>query len=124
MNIYITGIAVLVGSNLAKLLSQKNHVVKGCDNLVGGYEDNIPEDIKWTRVDICDIERMQEELKDIDIVVHAAALPYEGLSVFSPSLIVQNIVGGTTSVASAAIQNNVKRFIFCSSMSTRGYPNL
>jgi len=120
MNIYITGIAGLVGSNLARLLSRRKHVVRGCDNLVGGYEDNIPEDIKWSRVDICNTESMQEELKNIDTIIHTAALPYEGLSVFSPSLIVQNIVGGTTSIASAAIQNNVKRFIFCSSMARYG----
>ena len=120
MNIYITGIAGLVGSNLAKLMLTRNHTVRGCDTLIGGYEDNIPENIEWSNVDICDIESMQQELKGIDVVIHTAALPYEGLSVFSPSLIVQNIVGGTTSVASAAIQNNVKRFIFCSSMARYG----
>ena len=120
MNIYITGIAGLVGSNLAKLMLTRNHIVKGCDTLIGGYEDNIPENIEWSNVDVCDTESMQHELKDIDVVIHTAALPYEGLSVFSPSLIVQNIVGGTTSIASAAIQNNVKRFIFCSSMARYG----
>ena len=73
MNIYITGIAGLVGSNLARLLSRRKHVVRGCDNLVGGYEDNIPEDIKWSRVDICNTESMQEELKNIDTIIHTAA---------------------------------------------------
>ena len=120
MNIYITGIAGLVGSNLAKLMLTRNHSVKGCDTLIGGYEHNIPKNIEWSNVDICESDRMQQVLKCIDVVIHTAALPYEGLSVFSPSLIVQNIVGGTTSVASAAIQNNVKRFIFCSSMARYG----
>ena len=120
MNIYITGVAGLVGSNLARLLSRRNHVVKGCDILIGGYEDNIPEEIEWSKTDICDTKQMEKELEGIDVVIHTAALPYEGLSVFSPALITQNIVGGTTSVASAAIQNNVKRFIFCSSMARYG----
>ena len=119
MNIYITGIAGLVGSNLARKLL-KNHSVRGCDTLIGGYDDNIPETIEWTKADICDTSQMQNELRNIDVIIHTAALPYEGLSVFSPSLIVQNIVGGTTSLASAAIQNNVKRFIFCSSMARYG----
>ena len=109
MNVYITGIAGLVGSNLARKLLKK-HSVHGCDTLIGGYEDNIPETVEWTKTDICDTDQMQYELRSIDVIIHAAALPYEGLSVFSPSLIVQNIVGGTTSLASAAIQNNVKRF--------------
>ena len=52
MNIYITGIAGLVGSNLAKLMLTRNHTVKGCDTLIGGYEDNIPENIEWSNVDI------------------------------------------------------------------------
>ena len=120
MNIYITGVAGLVGSNLAKWLIRAGHTVKGCDILIGGYEDNIPETIEWSKTDICDTEQMQKELEGIDIVVHTAALPYEGLSVFSPALIALNIVGGTTSVASAAIQYNVKRFIFCSSMARYG----
>ena len=119
MNIYITGIAGLVGSNLARKLL-RNHSVRGCDTLIGGYEDNIPEKVEWTKTDICDTKQMQDELRNIDVIIHTAALPYEGLSVFSPSLIIQNIVGGTASLASAAIQNNVKRFIFCSSMARYG----
>ena len=63
MNIYITGIAGLVGSNLAKLMLTRNHTVRGCDTLIGGYEDNIPENIEWSNVDICDIESMQKNLK-------------------------------------------------------------
>ena len=124
MNIYITGVAGLVGSNLAKrLLTTTDHSIKGCDTLIGGYEDNIPDDVQWTRTDICDTKQMQEELQDVDVLIHTAALPYEGLSVFSPALIIQNIVGGTASLASAAIQNKVKRFIFCSSMARYGEQN-
>ena len=39
MNIMITGVAGLLGSNLAKSLS--DHNVTGIDSLVGGYIDNI-----------------------------------------------------------------------------------
>ena len=49
MNIYITGVAGLVGSNLAKWLIRAGHTVKGCDILIGGYEDNIPETIEWSK---------------------------------------------------------------------------
>ena len=36
MNIYITGVAGLVGSNLAKrLLTTTDHSIKGCDTLIG-----------------------------------------------------------------------------------------
>ena len=81
MNIYITGIAGLVGSNLAKLMLTRNHTVKGCDTLIGGYEDNIPENIEWSNVDICDIESMQQELKGIDVVMALATTTVKGISV-------------------------------------------
>ena len=58
--------------------------------------------------------------KGCDLVYHAAATAYEGLSVFSPHLITQNIVTGSVSLFSAAIENKVKRIIYCSSMARYG----
>ena len=40
---------------------------------------------------------MDKVLKDVDIVIHAAAYAHEGLSVFSPHLICKNIISGLTS---------------------------
>ena len=45
-------------------------------------------------------------------VYHTAATAYEGLSVFSPHLITQNIVTGSVSLFSAAIENKVKSIVF------------
>jgi UDP-glucose 4-epimerase len=50
------------------------------------------------------------------VAYHCAATAYEGLSVFSPHLVTENIVTASTAVISAAIQNRVKRIVFCSSM--------
>ena len=58
--------------------------------------------------------------KGCDLVYHTAATAYEGLSVFSPHLITHNIVTGPVSLFSAAIENKVKRIIFCSSMARYG----
>jgi len=63
---------------------------------------------------------MLEETKGIDIVYHCAATAYEGLSVFSPKLISENIYLASASIISAAIQNKVRRFVFCSSMARYG----
>ena len=42
MKIFITGVAGFLGSHLAeRLASMKNEVI-GIDNMIGGYEDNIP----------------------------------------------------------------------------------
>lgn len=56
----------------------------------------------------------------VDVLYHCAALAYEGLSVFSPALISQNIYGASAAVFSAAIQAGVKRIVFCSSMARYG----
>ena len=58
--------------------------------------------------------------KGCDLVYHTAATAYEGLSVFSPHLITNNIVTGSVSLFSAAIENKVKRIVFCSSMARYG----
>ncbi len=121
MKIFITGIAGLIGSNLATRLRQYEHHVIGCDTFIGGYKDNVPayivhnEDIHNT----AKLTTILEEFKP-DVVVHCAAFAYEGLSVFSPSLVVNNIVSGTLSVATAAVQAKVRRFINCSSMARYG----
>ena len=57
---------------------------------------------------------------DGDVVYHCAATAYEGLSVFSPHLVIQNIVTASTSLFSASNQNKVKRIVLCSSMARYG----
>ena len=63
---------------------------------------------------------MTKIVKDVDVVVHTAAYPHEGLSSFSPYLICKSNYIGSISVFTAAIQNNVKRIVFCSSMARYG----
>lgn len=120
MKIYITGIAGFLGSHLAKRLLSKGHAVAGCDNLSGGYLSNCPKEAQFYNLDILNYDALVTTMKDIDLVIHTAALAYEGLSVFSPKLITENIYSGTVSVATAAIANKVKYFINCSSMARYG----
>ena len=120
MNIFITGIAGFLGSNLADFYIKKNFNVIGCDNLVGGDLENINKKAKFYKVDCEQIDKMKEITKDIDVLIHAAAYAHEGLSNVSPNVICSNIVSGSSSVFSAAIQNKVKRIVFCSSMARYG----
>ena len=120
MNIFITGIAGFLGSNLADYYIKKGFKVSGCDNLVGGDLDNIDKDVVFHKANCEDLPKMKEITKDIDVVIHAAAYAHEGLSCVSPNVICANIVSGSTSVFSAAIQNKVKRIVFCSSMARYG----
>ena len=117
---FITGVAGFLGSHLAEHLLKEGHRVIGNDNLVGGYLDNVPAGVEFHTVDCNDLAEMKSITKGVDVVYHTAAYAYEGLSVFSPHLVTENVYSGTVSVVTAAIANKVKRFIHCSSMARYG----
>lgn len=120
MRVFITGIAGFLGSHLADAMLGQGYEVAGCDNLIGGYRDNVPDGADFYEMDCNNFDRMKELLHDVDIVYHTACTAYEGLSVFSPKLIAENTYLNSVSVASAAIANRVKRFVTCSSMARYG----
>lgn len=120
MKIFITGVAGFLGSNLADYYIKKNYQVSGCDNLVGGELSNLNKKVLFHKANCENFSSMLKIIKNVDVVCHAAAYAHEGLSMFSPSLITKNIIAGSTSVFSAAIQNKVKRIVFCSSMARYG----
>ena len=118
--IFISGVAGFLGSHLADAFLADGHDVIGNDNMIGGYLDNVPEDVEFYQFDCNDFDKLRHHMKGVDIVYHCAATAYEGLSVFSPHLITQNIVGASTAMVSAAIANNARRFVMCSSMARYG----
>ena len=120
MKIFISGIAGFLGSHLADAFLALGHQVSGCDNLSGGYIENVPALAEFTVADVCDFRKMEELTHGVDIVYHCAATAYEGLSVFSPAHVTRNIVEASVSLISASIQNRVKRVVYCSSMARYG----
>lgn len=120
MHIFITGVGGFLGSNLADFYLKKGFKVSGNDNLVGGAKQNIDPKVNFYQYDSGNLEKNSKYFKDVDIVIHAAAYAHEGLSVFSPYLITNNIFSASVSVFTAAIQQNVKRIVYCSSMARYG----
>ncbi len=118
--ILVTGAAGFLGSHLSEKLSDLGHQVIGVDNMVGGYEDNVPKNISFHKIDCCDLSKVQKIMKGIDVVYHCAATAHEGLSVFSPYEITKNNYLASISIFTAAVNEKVKRIIFCSSMARYG----
>ncbi len=118
--IFISGVAGFLGSHLAESFIKDGHQVSGCDNLMGGYLDNVPAEVEFYQYDCNFFNSMVKITKGVDIVYHCAALAYEGLSVFSPYVVTKNIYENSVSLITAAITNKVKRFVFCSSMARYG----
>ena len=121
MKVLVTGAAGFLGSHLAEKLSLLKHDVIGMDNFLGGYKDNIPKNIDFHNFDCCNLKKMNDVMKNVDVVYHCAATAHEGLSVFSPYEIGKNNFLASSSVFSAAVSNKVKRIIFCSSMARYGH---
>lgn len=118
--IFVTGVAGFLGSYIADEMLSKGHKVIGCDSLMGGYLDNVSPDVEFYQYDCNFLNSMVKITKNADVIYHCAATAYEGLSVFSPYFITKNVYQITASIMSAAIQNNVKRFVFTSSMARYG----
>jgi UDP-glucose 4-epimerase len=125
--IAITGSAGLIGSHLAYRFLALGFKVVGIDNLIGGYESNMPahSNFVYANLNILDTDKLSAlfKLHEPELVIHCAALAHEGLSVFSPKTIVENIYAGTASVASAACATGVATLINTSSMARYGRGN-
>ena len=118
--VLITGVAGFLGSHLADRFLENGDEVIGIDNLLGGYHHNVPSGVRFHELDLANLDGIQEAFEGVDTVVHAACTAYEGLSVFSPALIVQNTVQITATALSASVKNGVKKFVYCSSMARYG----
>lgn len=118
--VFITGIAGFLGSHIADRMLELGHEVSGNDTLLGGYLDNVPTKAKFYQANCTDLYTMSNLMQDVDIVYHCAATAYEGLSVFSPCVVTENIVQATVSTVTAAIKNKCKRIVLCSSMARYG----
>lgn len=118
--VFISGVAGFLGSHLADAFLADGHDVVGNDNMIGGYLDNVPEGVEFYQFDCNDFDKLKQHMKGVDVVYHCAATAYEGLSVFAPHLVTQNIVTASTAMISAAVANGVRRFVMCSSMARYG----
>lgn len=118
--VVITGVAGFLGSHLADKFLSEGHQVIGIDNLLGGYVSNIPAGVDFYNMDLTEPDILSAGLCDADLIIHAACTAYEGLSVFSPSLVVSNTVQATTNILTASVKDKAKKFVYLSSMARYG----
>jgi UDP-glucose 4-epimerase len=121
VKVFVTGVAGFLGSHLADSFIQRGHEVAGCDNMIGGDLQNLPEGIQFEEADCCDVEAMKRLTRRSDLIYHCAAIATEGLSVFSPALIAKHVYENTAGILVGAASNKVKRFVYCSSMARYGH---
>jgi len=104
--VLITGVAGMIGSHLVDYLIDKDYDIIGVDNLSFGKLENIKsrlgnERFKFCRVDVRDFETLKILTRDVDIIVHLAAVKKIGESDSSMATLKVN-VSGTENVFEAA----------------------
>ncbi|MDC0170121.1 NAD-dependent epimerase/dehydratase family protein [Candidatus Nitrosopelagicus sp.] len=122
--VLITGGAGYVGSILTKKLENEGYNVKVVDSLVFG-NDGISSLINEKRIeffnqDIRNTEKIIPILKDVDCVIHLAAIVGEPLCKKIPHAAKQINEFATKNLVSVCKKNHVKRFIFASTCSNYG----
>jgi UDP-glucose 4-epimerase len=118
---FVSGVAGLIGSAVAREGAAAGWQVAGVDSLLGGDAGNVPAGVPWAHADCRDPAGYGHLLEGCDVVYHCAAAPYEGLSVFSPCVVAEHTYMSTVALLTASINAGVKRFVFCSSMSRYGH---
>ena len=123
--ILVTGGAGFIGSNLCEALLEKENQVICLDNFATGKRENIKEFLKdsnFTLID-GDIRKLADCLKatkDVDYVLHQAALGSVPRSIKDPITSNDVNVNGFLNMLVASRDNGVKRFVYAASSSTYG----
>ena len=120
--ILVTGAAGFIGSHVCShLLKAKNQVV-GLDDLSGGFRDYVPAGVKFIEGSVTDAALVKELFVEhnFEYVFHLAAYAAEGLSHFIKHFNYTNNLLGSVNLINAAINHNVKCFVFTSSIAVYG----
>ncbi|MFI7542395.1 NAD-dependent epimerase/dehydratase family protein [Actinoplanes sp. NPDC049599] len=118
--VFVSGVAGFLGSHLARHYRDRGAAVAGIDNMLGGNLEHVPAGTRFRAVDCVAPDDYRDLLRGTQVVFHCAAAPYEGLSIFSPTLVYQHTLQSTVALATAAVEAGVTRFVLCSSMARYG----
>jgi len=121
----VTGGAGFIGSNIVKKLLEKGESVRVVDNFSTGRKENIEEffgnpNFEFIEGDITDLDVCKKSVKDIDFVLHEAAVPSVPRSIEDPIRSNNANVTGTLNMLVAARDEKVKKLVYAASSSVYG----
>lgn len=130
-NWLVTGVAGFIGSNLLEELLKLNQKVIALDNFATGHRYNLDQvkevvtqeqwnNFTFVEGDMTDFSICHSVTKDVDIVLHQAALGSVPRSIDNPIVSNNANVTGFLNMLTAAKNNGIKRFVYASSSSVYG----
>ena len=118
----VTGGAGFIGSHVVDELRSRGERVRVVDSLVTGRRENLAHapEVELMVGDLGDADVVDRATRDIDYVVHLAAIPSVPRSIDEPVATNHANVTGTLGLFVAAERHGVKRVVFASSSSIYG----
>jgi UDP-N-acetylglucosamine/UDP-N-acetylgalactosamine 4-epimerase len=132
----VTGVAGFIGSNILEQLLKLEQKVVGLDNFSTGYQKNLDEvksavsaaqwqNFTFIEGDIRNLTDCHAAVKNVDYVLHQAALGSVPRSIDDPVTTNEVNVAGHLNMLVAARDAKVKNFVYAASSSTYGdHPGL
>ena len=126
-SVLVTGGAGFIGSHVVDCLVSEGYPVRVLDNLSSGTLTNIVSHlstghVEFVKGDIRDDLAVKGCLKDIDVVIHLAALISVPYSVKHPDETFDVNLAGTLCLLRNSVSQGVEKFIFASSCTVYGEP--
>ena len=122
MAVLVTGGAGFIGAHVVNELLKMKEEVLVLDDLSGGFVENVNPDALFVKGSINDVSLVNSlfESHSIQYIFHLAAYAAEGLSHFIKRFNYENNLVGSVNLINAAVNHDVKCFVFTSSIAVYG----
>lgn len=126
MSWLVTGGAGYIGSHIVQAFLNAGITPVVIDDLSSGHAEFVPEGVAFARGSILDTDLVRSTLRDNGCtgVVHLAGFKYAGVSVQRPLHTYDQNVTGTVSLLRAMAELGVHNYVFSSSASVYGTPDV
>jgi nucleoside-diphosphate-sugar epimerase len=121
-NYLVTGGAGFIGSHLVEELVRRGHAVRVVDSLITGKRENLAHipSVEFLEGDLADADVARNAMRDIEYVLHQAAIPSVPRSVQDPVTSHRANIDASLNVLVAARDAGVKRLVYAGSSSAYG----
>ena len=118
--ILVTGGAGFIGSHLCEGLLARGYAVRVMDSLIYGRREWVPAACEFMESDIRDMASCQRAARNMDAVLHCAAMSRSGPSQEAIEICTGSNITGTQNMLLAARDAGVRRFIYSGSATYYG----